>query len=155
MDEKRLQEIRARCEAATPGPWRWSVKARFHEIEIVAPQNGTTTVMDFVRWGMQNAQPRFNDCSDAFGGILRTWDEFEKGNTCNPEGNPNAAFIAHARRDIPDLLAEVERLAAELSAQSEIVQRDWLSPVEAAALRAQLAALRKIHGLDEQTEADK
>lgn len=80
----RLSEIRARCEAATPGPWE--AKTNRH------PQcNGEP-------WGW---------ISGATGRI--TWS----GNL----GKTNAAFIAHAREDIPYLLAEVERLQGKLQDQ--------------------------------------
>lgn len=71
MTQQRLAEIEARCEAATPGPWK--------------PKR------DFLSW----------DC--------------------------NAAFIAHARQDIPALLAEVERLGADRDAwkrRAEAAEKD-------------------------------
>ena len=73
----KLDEIRARCEAATPGPW--AEKTNCH------PQcNGEP-------WGW---------ISGANGNI--TWG----GNA----GRTDAAFIAHAREDIPYLLAEIKRI---------------------------------------------
>jgi hypothetical protein len=82
MDDKRLQEIKARAEAATPGEWecRIDVGNRFY---VSAPSYG---VRDFC-------------CLS--GGFERRED---------------AELTAHARTDIPDLIAEVERLRAELEA---------------------------------------
>jgi hypothetical protein len=83
MTPAELAEIRARAEAATPGPWvRYSRDfrdARSHS--VVGPGHA---VRAFTGYG-----PR--------GGTAQT----------------DAEFIAHARTDVPALLAEVERLTAE------------------------------------------
>lgn len=47
----------------TPGPWFWSVNEKSKSIQITAMDGMGTTVMDFQRWGMQHATPRFNDKS--------------------------------------------------------------------------------------------
>jgi hypothetical protein len=67
-----LAAIRARVEAATPGPWRTHIYPM-----------GESTI-----YGV---------------------------GTCGA-GPEDLAFIAAARTDVPDLLAEVERLRAELAA---------------------------------------
>lgn len=72
LTDERLAEIRARCDAATPGLW-----------EVIVKGN---TVQSHAIPGV---------CS----GI-------------SPKSG-NAAFVAHARADIPALLAEVERLRQE------------------------------------------
>ena len=109
MNEKELAEIEARAEAATPGPWFWDTNRRYKSTMLKAPQNGGTCVMDFTRWGMHSAQPRFNDTGVSFGGILYTMEQYDK--TGLP--NPNADFIAYARQDVPTLVAEVRRLSGE------------------------------------------
>ena len=80
----RLDEIRARCEAATPGPWEVKVKGNTVEShQVMSPGNGPI-------------------CS-----------------AISPK-TKNAQFIAHAREDIPYLLAEWcagETAYQELSAQ--------------------------------------
>lgn len=45
----------------TPGPWRWEVNLSGTSIRLMGgrPQFDKT-VMDFVRWGMSRATPRFN-----------------------------------------------------------------------------------------------
>lgn len=44
----------------TPGPWRWEVNRKSKDIKLVGghPQFDKT-VMDFERWGMGGASPRF------------------------------------------------------------------------------------------------
>jgi hypothetical protein len=46
---------------ATPGPWRWELNLKSKRIQLCGgkPQYDLT-VMDFVRWGMDGAAPRFN-----------------------------------------------------------------------------------------------
>lgn len=79
MTHERLAEIKARAEAATPGPWH---------------VNGPYASMD---------TPTILDDN---GGIL--------GRTTHYAWmRENAAFMAAARSDVPDLVAEVERLRAE------------------------------------------
>jgi hypothetical protein len=83
-----LATIRARCDAATPGPWlagrnvetnRWSVDA-FGRFE------------DGTLYGMVIARPSVDN------------------------GEANATFITNARTDVPRLLDEIERLRAERDA---------------------------------------
>jgi hypothetical protein len=45
----------------TPGPWAWRVNRSARQVELVARHSGTLLVMDFDRWGMQRAEPRFRD----------------------------------------------------------------------------------------------
>lgn len=47
---------------ATPGPWRWELNLQSKTIQLVGgkPQFDKT-VMDFTRWGLGGAAPRFNE----------------------------------------------------------------------------------------------
>ena len=140
MNEQELNEIEARAEAATPGPWFWDTNRRYKSTMLKAPQNGGTCVMDFTRWGMQSAQPRFNDTCASFGGILYTMEQYDK--TGLP--NPNADFIAHARQDVPALAAEVRQLQqrlGECEANDQLL--DHLE-TEIVRLRAALEASEKV-----------
>lgn len=90
MDTKALQEIKAREQAATPGPWE---KLSFY----ICNKNKTVIAGVGVR--------------------------------------ENAQFIAHARTDIPALVAEVERLMAENSAGKE-ANKSCLQHIESLKKRA-------------------
>ena len=81
LTKEQLGAIRARCEAATPGPWDCWWK-------------GNTIKQHTVKSISYDGIPSVNICS----GI-------------SPK-TENAAFIAHARQDIPALLAALE--AAEV-----------------------------------------
>ena len=41
----------------TPGPWQWELNERGKQVRLCSRSN--MTVMDFVRWGMGGAMPRF------------------------------------------------------------------------------------------------
>ena len=97
MTNDELEAVRARAEAATAGPWR--VRTNRHP----------TT--EGYRWGWVSPNTDQNISLPGISGMQ--WQE--------GIGQANAAFIAHARADIPALLDEVERLRE----QHEIVARIW------------------------------
>jgi len=87
MTDGKLNEIRARCEAATPGPWR----------NIGEPLSGYPRIFSDAEHGGFR-QPFI--CG------IRAADE---------QANNDAEFMAHAREDIPALLDALE--AAEARAE--------------------------------------
>jgi hypothetical protein len=54
-----LEAIRARAEAATPGPWQWFGNTDVRNIYLATKRWGRQFVMQFDRWGMNGAQPVF------------------------------------------------------------------------------------------------
>ncbi|WP_239934219.1 hypothetical protein [Streptomyces sp. CBG31] len=94
------------------------------------------------------AGPWCTDGAEIYQGDEYAWDAFWVGETCRADeadgGTVDAAFIAHARTDVPALLAEVERLRAALSSAADAIAEqddetaDWSA--KNAALRAELAA---------------
>lgn len=100
MSDKRLEEIRKRVEAATPGPWvpsdhDWGSN---DGVYVPEPNEGVCTVHNHgVRsWSCFVAVPANNHACEI-----------------GSEAHRNMVFIAHARSDIPFLLDEVARLQAE------------------------------------------
>lgn len=155
LSDEQLAEIRARAEAATPGPWGWRGNTEVRDLRLSALHSGLLTVMDFTRWGMQRARPRF-----ALEGVMHDGDELvtyevhrlgwtraeEKPYRADVDGiaHPDAEFIARARMDVPALLAEVERLRAQVetltAAESTASQMVGDQGDRAADLEAALAA---------------
>lgn len=94
-----LQAIRARSEAATPGPWEWRVC-------------GNDSV--YIR-------------AETLDGVIELEDDYSGYPECGEHlimemlGH-DADFIAHARTDIPAMLAEVGRLQAENERLDQINQ---------------------------------
>ncbi len=90
MTPEELQAIEARAAAATPGPWRYD---GMHP-EITTPQG-------------ENYWLIISECRSTPDQELP--DQFDHWN------DKNYHFIAHARTDIPALVAEVKRLQKELA----------------------------------------
>ena len=186
MDEAKLQEIEARANAATPGPWRsggfyglgrvqdgdhagWVLGGAFPIGRCAfcarAPEPCSATVM---HRGEYDAAPRAYHAhwiaaepgegwqgisSDAVAlAITGNYDYARGGVRSTPE---DSAFIAHARTDVPALVAEVRRLTAQFSnydmdhalrdaaEQAELLQHGAERARDAA--RADLARLRAEH----------
>ena len=91
MTDKELADIRERLEKATPGPWEHTHKDCKHFMSS-----------DFV-----------DRKGDDIGVGLVTSD-INQDNADLYATDADMEFIAHARQDVPILLAEVERLQAEL-----------------------------------------
>jgi len=67
ITDERLDEIRARASAATPGPWSWWGNVDTHSVHLRSrfpgdeTRDGYLDVMSFRRSGMQGAKPTFNN----------------------------------------------------------------------------------------------
>ena len=57
--EERVEAIRARRAASTQGAWAWFGNMKFNQIHLATQRGGRRFIMQFWRWGMQNAQPVF------------------------------------------------------------------------------------------------
>lgn len=96
MDGKRREEIKARAEAATPGEWE---AFQLWEDGDIITGGGNFEI----------CTPEYDVCA------------YIK-NSAPIRREADAAFIAHARQDIPDLLAEVERLRAQVVAANRTLE---------------------------------
>lgn len=125
MNDERLAEIRAREQAATPGPW------------LIEPQDGSV-------WEAYSPQRQIAHCQSKPGvGMMHKWAEIRA----------NAEFIADARGDIPALLDEIVRLRAENERLRAYADYDWDvyelhvdDRAEIARLRAEVARLTPAPG---------
>lgn len=128
-----IEAIRARRAAAARGPWHWSGNTDTQQLRLSnwIPGAGRCTVMDFARWGMQSARPRFIDEHVLMvdGDTMATYEvapfatrrddpRVYRGDIVDIR-HPDAQLIAHAPQDIDDLLAEVDRLNAELASKMD------------------------------------
>lgn len=93
LTDEQVAEIQARAEAATPEPWSHETKRR----------HGVTTRQSYVHTG--DWCVRLAECYSQ----VTKLGEYE----CYAAID-NAAFIAHARQDIPALLADREELQREI-----------------------------------------
>lgn len=90
MEEQRLREIEERSNQATPGPWMLN-DLQAHVYTGPGYSDGNRGPYHCIAY-----------CENDYDALPEP-QEFE-----------NAAFIAHARTDVPDLVAEVRRLRTEL-----------------------------------------
>lgn len=96
MTAERRAAIKARADAATPGPWVVSSEYASGVDLGYKPDHERT-------WGY--------GCGNDFVCDLNDGEYHEYHNKA--EQMANASFIAHARENVPALMAEVERLRAE------------------------------------------
>jgi hypothetical protein len=116
MDEQQLQDAEARAKSATPGEWWMSSEVKEDDAAV---------------WG-----PDGDAIAEKVGGNL----------TLGGTGNDNAAFIAHARADVPALIAEVRRLQQQAEGQP-VLKTEWqrLESARDAALAERDAAVVRFH----------
>lgn len=118
----RFDEIKARAEAATGGPWCWFGNTDMHNIYLATMHSGRQLVLDFARWG-KSARPRFNEYGLMVDADDRARYEVAPNATSRKDsavyraditgiGHPDAEFIAHSRADVEWLIGEVKRLRA-------------------------------------------
>jgi hypothetical protein len=129
MSAERLAEIRARCEAATPGPWYpratddcCAMNARY----VGLRETPSTVECELYPVLTKHFEPGEWGHDGRYGLDVNHADHeppdqvvaitlLQQPDLVGPGAcDENTAFIAAARQDIPDLLAEVERLREEL-----------------------------------------
>jgi hypothetical protein len=116
-----LDEIRARAAAATAGPWHWAgnTDMRWFALAYWKPGAGRCSVMDFARWGMHSATPRFSRDLMMFPAHEKVVYEVAPNATrrADPQvyraditgiRHPDAEFLAASRQDVDDLLAVID-----------------------------------------------
>jgi hypothetical protein len=86
MTTEELQIIKDRCNATSIAPWVASVEGRDHE-------SGSSFIMTGIPEGEDIWQAKRGEDLEIIGAT-----------------NADLDFIAHARQDIPALIAEIERL---------------------------------------------
>lgn len=121
-----IAEIKERWEKASPGPWHWAGNTATQQLWLATWVKGLgrTSVMDFVRWGMRGAQPRF--ISDEFmmekASDQVVWEVAPTATSPNDRRlyrhdvigirHPDAEAIAAAPADVATLLATIARVEA-------------------------------------------
>ena len=110
MTEAELDAIEARCRAATEGPWN------------VTPYDAEYASGNIERmWDIDGSYPE--DDKPWQRSVARVWGDNAVWLRDRESDGGNAAFIAHARTDVPALVAEVRRLRAERDAALAEVAR--------------------------------
>jgi hypothetical protein len=121
----------------TPGPWRWELNEKGKSVQLCGGvPRYDKTVMDFARWGMGGAMPRFRDSSDH--GLMTKcikWAKAVIGREHHAHwfktlDHPDARLIAAA----PELLDSLKEL------------RDWYKDATGLPAVAANAAIAKAEG---------
>jgi hypothetical protein len=81
-----LDMLEAIAKAATPGRWQWYGNTKNQEVYLSTVTGGRVYVMDFVRWGMTLAQPRFQIRDPRDGGVGYMRSVGELGAEEHPQG---------------------------------------------------------------------
>lgn len=114
------EQLREAAQKATPGPWRWELNEKHKDVQLSGGKpTFDKTVMDFVRYGMGGAAPRFNMelCSDYC--IMERAEKFgvsvdgreHHSDWFKSIAHPDAEWIAAANpQAILALLDELDRL---------------------------------------------
>jgi len=134
-----LAAIGAALEAGpTPGPWRWEINRAHKSVHIVGGRpTFDKTVMDFERWGMFGAAPRFNEAiaGNQYNVMTRVSDRtdwivpFDRrehhSDWCADITHPDARWMVECRpARMALILADHARLTAERdSLRSELVNQ--------------------------------
>ena len=126
--EKRrdLREDLELCDKATPGPWQWDVNKHTWSVSL---ESHKWIVMDFVRWGMGSAQPRFIQ-----EGIFDKAVDLAIERKAHHVGfdmdimHPDAQFIAQAREGWPEAIQRAMDAEAKLKAIAELCKKDIGEP---------------------------
>ncbi|MFD8251945.1 hypothetical protein [Streptomyces werraensis] len=135
MTPERLAEIAARAAAATPGPWGFYDGDNYADVAADLDQTSRGS------YSYREKVARLED--------ENYWDdpahEDHDEERAPEQMAANAAFIAHAREDVPALLARVAELEAERHTTNEALseaaealrrQRDRITDLEAAQAEA-------------------
>ena len=144
MPPERLAEIRSREQAATPGPWLSETSLTTDDLVHLAVKTAepmpehpwsprfvawiTGLLLPYVRPSERPTSTWCNACHHrCYRGRTVAVDIREDSQT-----KADASFIAFARKDVPDLLAEVNRLTADVDFRKQQVaeltdQRDALA----------------------------
>lgn len=122
LTPERLREIKERCERATPGPWRVGnpyvvapvrddkcMLCDMSEPLATVTENGQTC---HVHFDDRQYEDDWRDIASesTFETIVGDYS-YDSGGVATTRAD--AEFIAHAREDVPALIAEVERLWEE------------------------------------------
>lgn len=130
-EEVNVDELLALDSAASPGPWRWNVNPESRQVylECAGRGRGHLYVMDFVRWGMGGAAPRFRDAKD----LMVRVDEL----TATVPGrehhqrwfrtlkHPDAELLVASRNAAPTLARKVKALEAKIEEQRDRISEAW------------------------------
>jgi hypothetical protein len=107
LSDDDLAAMEERARAASAGPWHWTEHAVNTDIRA---RHGTRSRQQYVY--LLQGSPRMDQFDREI--MQLRWSAVKGSTLINAGPAPvDAAFIAHAREDVPRLIAEIRRLRAE------------------------------------------
>lgn len=134
---KDLTDLRKIAEQATPGPWHWSGNADNRQLYLATwiKGAGRCQVMDFERWGMQGAVPRFLDDDSLMMETAKDLMVYEVARNQNlPDDTPRNHPKVY-RADVVDVRHPNARFMAAANPGAVLALLTRLEQVEAAVAR--------------------
>lgn len=116
---KKLDEIKTRHAQRTPGPYMWDVNTKHQTAELKSIISPRYLIMDFYRWGFQNAGPVFRDFKR---NIMFRVEQFAKPRAAHHPNfdmyidHPDAIGLEKSWEDVEELLKLVDRLKIAMEA---------------------------------------
>lgn len=117
-----IEAIRARAAKATDGPWTACCAKRDNGCSHVMHTDGMIAEVTKGEWGddypaLRSVDEQGNPCSPgAIGAKVEAYmEQITYGEVSVEQAQANKSFIAHARTDVPALLAKIDELAAKLT----------------------------------------
>lgn len=143
-----LDELERKAKGARPGPWEWYGNTKMHEVYLATVHGGRVFVMDFARWGMGGAQPRFQ----IDGLMVRLGELGESEHPLGPKfevsyrrqfagiGHPDAEHIAaNDPTTTLALIARIRKLEAKLTEVADEMALSSENPDDTADIRVLVA----------------
>lgn len=145
-------DLRKTAEAATPGPWHWAGNADNHQLYLATwiKGAGRCQVMDFERWGMQSAIPRFLDDESLMMQTAKNRLVFEVArNQGLPDGTPRSHPKVY-RADVVDVMHPNAEFIATFDPATVLALLSRLEQAEQAVQRVrEVATAMANHSLPE------
>ena len=121
----------------TPGPWRWFGNTKSHDIHLATVNGGRVFVLNFVRWGMAGAQPRFQGRGERRGFMVPATDlvtyEVDYRRDISGINHPDAHLIAAA----PELLRALKGALYDSGCDGDLCMHEWHELARAAIAKAE------------------
>lgn len=141
-----VAEIEARWASAQKGPWMWDVNMACHQAHLTTAHSGRIFILGFQRWGMQWAQPMFQDYKKGIVEPLKRWAKARFAH--HPDfdmfiDHPDAIAIAAAPDDIHFLVSEHKHLSQK---NIELTAQLHAEAEENCRLRREISELRRGEG---------
>jgi hypothetical protein len=115
------EQLAGLAKGITAGPWRWEINPKGRQIQLCGGKpEYDLTVMDFVRWGMNGAQPRVLTKNGRGMELLEKAESFK---AVAPKREHHASWFQLLKHPDLDLMAAAPQLLAEVLQSRRTLER--------------------------------